>query len=75
MDKEMAQFQSDLLESVRQMNKGKAAALIAPDNLPMTDEQLAVWESSRDLAKELEQSVLEMLAGEGKAIAIKRLVP
>lgn len=71
----MEQFKNDLLESVRQMNKGKAAALTDPDNLPMTDEQLAVWGSSRDLAKELEQSVLEMLVGEGKAITAKRREP
>lgn len=41
-----------------------------PSKKPMDDEALAAWENSRDMAAELEQSVLEMLAGQGKAVTV-----
>ncbi|WP_243405459.1 helix-turn-helix domain-containing protein [Solimicrobium silvestre] len=36
----------------------------------MSDKELVAWESSRDIAAELEQSINEMLTGQGKAIVI-----
>lgn len=41
-----------------------------PSKKPMDDEALAAWENSRDMAAELEQSVREMLAGQGKAVTL-----
>ena len=41
-----------------------------PSKKPMDDEALAAWENSRDMAAELEQSVREMLAGQGKAVTV-----
>ena len=41
-----------------------------PSKKPMSDKELVAWESSRDIAAELEQSINEMLTGQGKAIVI-----
>ncbi len=41
---------------------------------PMDDEALRNWEDSRDMAAELEQSIHEMLAGEGKRVPISQVV-
>ncbi len=41
---------------------------------PMDDKSLHAWESSRDMATELEQSVRKMLAGEGQAVVISPVV-
>ena len=41
-----------------------------PSKKPMDDEALAAWENARDMAAELEQSVREMLAGQGKAVTV-----
>lgn len=41
---------------------------------PMDDKSLRAWEDSRDLAAELEQSIHEMLAGQGKAVEISPVV-
>lgn len=38
----------------------------------MTDSKLETWEASRDIAAELEQSVREMLAGQGAEVFIGR---
>ena len=37
---------------------------------PMDDDALHAWENSRDMAAELEQSINEMLAGQGKPISV-----
>jgi putative transcriptional regulator len=36
---------------------------------PLTDEELAGWESTRDVGSEMQQSVREMLAGEGYEVS------
>jgi len=41
-----------------------------PSKKPMDDEALAAWENSRDMAAELEQSVREMLSGQGTAVTV-----
>ena len=41
-----------------------------PSNKSMDDEALAAWENSRDMAAELEQSVREMLSGQGTAVTV-----
>jgi len=41
---------------------------------PIGDKALRAWESSRDLSAELEQSINEMLAGQGKPVAVSRVV-
>ena len=41
-----------------------------PSKKPMDDEALAAWENSRDMAAELEQSVREMLSGQGMAVTV-----
>lgn len=45
-----------------------------PSKKPMGDNELLAWENARDLAAELEQSVREMLAGQGKAVEIPTVV-
>ncbi|MBI3284980.1 MAG: helix-turn-helix domain-containing protein [Burkholderiales bacterium] len=45
-----------------------------PSKKPMDDKALRAWEESRDLTAELEQSVNEMLAGQGKAVAVSPVV-
>lgn len=45
-----------------------------PSKKPMDDKALRVWEDSRDMAAELEQSINEMLAGQGKAVEISPVV-
>lgn len=45
-----------------------------PMHPPKTNTELEAWESSRDLAAELEQSIHEMLAGQGKAVEISPVV-
>jgi len=40
----------------------------------MTDSELEAWEASRDIAAELEQSVQEMLAGQGAEVSVSRVV-
>lgn len=41
---------------------------------PIDDKALRAWEESRDLAAELEQSINEMLTGQGKAVAVSPVV-
>jgi len=41
---------------------------------PMGDKALKAWEDSRDMAAELEQSINEMLAGQGKPVAVSSVV-
>lgn len=45
-----------------------------PSRKPMTDSELETWQASRDIAAELEQSVQEMLAGQGAEVSISRVV-
>lgn len=45
-----------------------------PSKKPMSDADLEKWESSRDIAAELEQSVKEMLAESGAAVAVSPVV-
>ncbi|MBZ0092400.1 MAG: helix-turn-helix domain-containing protein [Sulfuricellaceae bacterium] len=45
-----------------------------PSKKPLSDAELAAWESSRDMAAELEQSVREMLAGNGAAVPVLPVV-
>jgi putative transcriptional regulator len=45
-----------------------------PSKKPLTDNELIVWENSRDMAAELEQSFKEMLGGKGKVVAISPVV-
>jgi putative transcriptional regulator len=37
---------------------------------PMSDKALRAWEDSRDMAAELEQSINEMLAGQGEPVPV-----
>lgn len=41
---------------------------------PMDDASLQEWENSRDMAAELEQSISEMLAGQGSSVPMSPLV-
>ncbi|MET3106433.1 putative transcriptional regulator [Oxalobacteraceae bacterium GrIS 2.11] len=41
---------------------------------PMGDKALRAWEDSRDLSAELEQSINEMLAGQGQAVPVSSVV-
>jgi putative transcriptional regulator len=41
---------------------------------PMDDKSLLAWEGSRDMATELEQSINEMLAGQGKPVPVSQVV-
>jgi len=41
---------------------------------PMGDKALRAWEDSRDMAAELEQSINEMLAGQGKPVPVSLVV-
>ena len=41
---------------------------------PMGDKALQAWEDSRDMATELEQSINEMLEGQGKPVAVSSVV-
>lgn len=41
-----------------------------PSKKPLSDAKLKAWESSRDIAAELEQSVREMIAGKGTVVAV-----
>lgn len=41
---------------------------------PMDDKALRAWEDSRDMAAELEQSVNEMLAGQGTPVPVSPVV-
>lgn len=45
-----------------------------PSKMPMSDASLEKWESSRDVAAEIEQSVKEILAESGAAVAISPVV-
>lgn len=45
-----------------------------PSKKPLSDAELGAWESSRDIAAELEQSIREMLAGKGAAVAVSPVV-
>lgn len=40
----------------------------------MDDKTLKAWEDSRDLAAELEQSIHEMIGGQGKAVEVSPVV-
>jgi putative transcriptional regulator len=57
MDKEMQQFTDDLLESVRQMNTGKAARLTEVKVSAAVEAQLSVGMSQHDFARMLGVSV------------------
>lgn len=41
---------------------------------PLSDAKLQAWESSRDIAVELEQSVREMVAGKGAVVTVSPVV-
>ena len=45
-----------------------------PSKMPMSDASLEKWESSRDVAAEIEQSVKEILAESGASVAISPVV-
>lgn len=45
-----------------------------PSKKPLTDRELEAWEGSRDIAAELEQSVREMLDGQGEAVPVSPVV-
>jgi putative transcriptional regulator len=45
-----------------------------PSKKPLSDAELETWESSRDIAAELEQSVHEMLAGNGAVVPVSPVV-
>ncbi|HLA74350.1 MAG TPA: helix-turn-helix domain-containing protein [Gammaproteobacteria bacterium] len=45
-----------------------------PSKKPLSDAKLKAWESSRDIAAELEQSVREMVAGKGTVVAVSPVV-
>lgn len=45
-----------------------------PSKIPLSDSELDAWEASRDIAAELEQSVREMLAGQGEAVPVSPVV-
>lgn len=45
-----------------------------PSKKPLSDSELAAWEASRDIAAELEQSLREMLAGQGTAVPVSPVV-
>ena len=45
-----------------------------PLKKPLSDAKLEAWESSRDIAAELEQSVREMVAGKGTVVAVPAVV-
>ena len=41
---------------------------------PMGDKALRAWEDSRDMAAELEQSINELLSGQGKSVTVSPVV-
>ncbi len=45
-----------------------------PSKKPLSDAKLQAWESSRDIAAELEQSVREMGAGKGAVVSASPVV-
>ena len=45
-----------------------------PSKKPLADAELEVWESSRNIGAELEQSVREMLAGTGAVVPVSPVV-
>lgn len=45
-----------------------------PSKKPLSDNELETWETSRDIAAELEQSVREMLTGQGTEVSISPVV-
>jgi putative transcriptional regulator len=45
-----------------------------PSKKTLSDAELETWESSRDIAAELEQSVHEMLAGKGAVVPVSPVV-
>lgn len=45
-----------------------------PSKKPLSDAKLQAWESSRDIAAELEQSVREMVAGKGAVVSVSPVV-
>jgi putative transcriptional regulator len=45
-----------------------------PSKKPMGDKSLHAWEDSRDMAAELEQSINEMLAGQGTPVTVSQVV-
>ncbi len=45
-----------------------------PSKKPLSDKELEAWESSRDIAAELKQSVREMLAGQGTEVPVSPVV-
>ncbi|MDP2787335.1 MAG: helix-turn-helix domain-containing protein [Pseudomonadota bacterium] len=45
-----------------------------PLKKPLPDKELEAWEASRDIAAELEQSVREMLAGQGADVPVSPVV-
>ena len=45
-----------------------------PSKKPLSDAKLQAWESSRDIAAELEQSVREMVAGKGVIVSVSPVV-
>ncbi|MCX7205913.1 MAG: hypothetical protein NT086_08000 [Proteobacteria bacterium] len=82
-DKELVQFQADLLQSVREMRadcsarattvtlpdaRNKAGISQAPSKTPMTEAELLARDAQRDIGAELLESVKQMLAGEGRVV-------
>lgn len=45
-----------------------------PSKKPLSDAELEAWESSRNIGAELEQSVREMLAGNGAVVPVSPVV-
>lgn len=45
-----------------------------PSKKPLSDAELEAWESSRDIAAELEQSIREMLDGKGTVVPVSPVV-
>lgn len=45
-----------------------------PSKKPMNAEALAAWENSRDMGAELEQSIREMLAGQGAPVPVSPVI-
>jgi putative transcriptional regulator len=45
-----------------------------PSKKPLSDAELEVWESARNIGAELEQSVREMLAGNGAVVPVSPVV-
>ncbi|WP_293931303.1 hypothetical protein [Iodobacter sp.] len=85
VDKECVQFQADLLQSVREMNAGRAGRSTtvtlsaarnkaginqAPSKTPMTEAELFARDAQRDIGAELLESIRQMVAGETSPVPL-----